>query len=421
MLIRLLYTLLITLAAPFFLYGLYKKKPNKPAFAERWVEHFGFTPKLNDPNGKPIWIHTVSVGEAIAATPFIKTLKAKHPNTPIVVTTTTSTGAAEIAKLAPLIEHRYMPLDLPFAVKGFLKAIRPMKLIIMETELWPNTLHYAAKSGIPITIINARLSQRSCSRYQKFQAVFDLLSSNIKTILCQTKDDAQRFAQLGVAQEKIHVTGSIKFDIEITDAIKQRGMDLRKELATTRPVWIAASTHHGEDEKIVAAHKQLLELIPNALLIIVPRHPERFDAVYFMCQAQHLKVARRSHKEPIDVDTQVYLGDTMGEMLTLIGAADICFMAGSLLGNAVGGHNVLEPAALAKPILIGPSYFNFQQISEQLIALGACTVCHDSSEISTQLLTLFNAPDIRKTQGNNALALVNKSKGAVQRTLSYFL
>lgn len=418
--IRLLYTFIITLASPVFLYGLYKRKANKPSFAGRWVEHFGCTPHLQNQNSQPIWIHTVSVGEAIAATPFIKALKAKFPNIPIVVTTTTSTGAAEIAKLEPLIEHRYMPLDLPFAVKGFLKAIRPTKLIIMETELWPNTLHYAAKSGLSITIINARLSQRSCSRYQKFQSVFDLLASNISTILCQTKDDAQRFAQLGVAQEKIHVTGSMKFDIDITDEVKQRGLDLRKELTATRPVWIAASTHNGEDEKILAAHKQLLTQIPNALLLIVPRHPERFNAVYQLCKQQELIVVRRSSKEQVSAETQVYLGDTMGEMLTLIGAADICFMAGSLLGTAVGGHNVLEPAALAKPILIGPSYFNFQQITEQLITQRACTICHDSTEICTQLITLLHTPELRKTQGNNGLALVNNSKGAVQKTLGYF-
>lgn len=420
MLTRYLYNLILMIIAPFFIFGLYKKKANKPIYGKRWKEHFGITPKLNNQQSSPTWIHTVSVGEAIAATPFIKALKAKYPQTPIVVTTTTSTGAAEIAKLSALVEHRYMPLDFPFAVQGFLKAIRPNRLIIMETELWPNTLHYSNKQGLSISVINARLSQRSCLRYQKFQSIFDLLAGNINMMLCQTIDDAQRFKSLGISREHIHITGSLKFDIDITDKIKQSGIELKAQIAATRPVWIAASTHNGEDEKILFAHKLLLKKVPNALLILVPRHPERFDRVYQLCEKDNLSVSRRSKNEIVTDDVQVYLGDSMGEMLTFIGASDVCFMAGSLLGDAVGGHNVLEPAALAKPILTGPSYYNFQQITEQLINIEACTVCADSEQISQQLQYLFTSPETRQKQGENAFELVNKSKGALQKTLSYF-
>lgn len=420
MLTRYLYNLILMIIAPFFIFGLYKKKANKPIYGKRWKEHFGITPKINNQQSAPIWIHTVSVGEAIAATAFIKALKAKYPQTPIVVTTTTSTGATEIAKLSALVEHRYMPLDFPFAVQGFLKAIRPNRLIIMETELWPNTLHYSNKQGISISVINARLSQRSCLRYQRFQSIFDLLAGNINLILCQTIDDAKRLANLGVSREHIHVTGSLKFDIDISDKIKQSGIELKAQIAATRPVWIAASTHNGEDETILSAHKLLLKKVPNALLILVPRHPERFDRVYQLCKKDSLSASRRSKKEIVTDDVQVYLGDSMGEMLTLIGASDVCFMAGSLLGDAVGGHNVLEPAALAKPILTGPSYYNFQQITGQLINIDACTVCADSEQISQQLEYLFTSPEVRDKQGQNALELVNKSKGALQKTLSYF-
>lgn len=325
MLVRIVYTLLLALASPLLLFGLYKSKPNKPQFGSRWKEHFGITPKLKS-NDKPIWIHAVSVGESIAATPLIKALKEQNPEQSILVTTTTSTGAEQIAKLGDLIEHRYMPIDFGFAIKGFLKSVQPKQMLIIETELWPNTLHHVYKAGIPITVVNARLSEKSCQNYAKIQRLFNQLHPCLTQVLCQTDSDAERFERLGVEKKKLSVTGSIKFDIQISEQVKQQGQQLRAQLGNDRPIWIAASTHKGEDEQVLDAHRQVLKSHPNALLILVPRHPERFDDVFALCQQQGFNTVRRTSTHAVETNTQVYLGDTMGEMLTLIGAADICFM-----------------------------------------------------------------------------------------------
>ncbi|UTZ26448.1 3-deoxy-D-manno-octulosonic acid transferase [Vibrio campbellii] len=387
MLIRILYTLLLTIASPFLLFGLYKSKPNKPKFGQRWKEHFGITPKLTSEE-KPIWIHAVSVGESIAATPFIKALKEQNPDQPILVTTTTSTGAEQIAKLGDLVEHRYMPIDFAFAVKRFLKTTQPKKMLIIETELWPNTLNEVHKAGIPISVVNARLSEKSCSNYAKVQPLFNVIEPCLTKVLCQNQTDADRFESLGVSKEKLAVTGSIKFDIQISDQVKKAGRELRESLGLNRPVWIAASTHKGEDEQVLQAHKEVLAQHPEALLIIVPRHPERFDDVFALCQNSGFNSTKRTDTAIVNADTQVYLADTMGEMLILLGASDVCFMAGSLLGNKVGGHNVLEPVALNVPVISGPSYFNFKAIVEDMIALNIIDIT-DKTQLASKVLERF--------------------------------
>lgn len=406
MLIRILYTLLLALASPFLLFGLYKSKPNKPKFGQRWREHFGITPKL-EATERPIWIHAVSVGESIAAIPLIKELKKQNPTQPILVTTTTSTGAEQIAKLGDLVEHRYMPIDFSSAVKGFLKAIRPKQMLIIETELWPNTLHTVHDSEIPITVVNARLSEKSCKNYAKVQPLFNLLVPCLDKVLCQTESDAERFERLGIEKNKLFVTGSIKFDIQISEEVKQKGKALRTELGIKRPIWIAASTHKGEDEQMLDAHKKILESHPNALLILVPRHPERFDNVFERCQKLGFEAARRTSRTEVTESTQVYLGDTMGEMLVLMGAADICFMGGSLVGDKVGGHNVLEPIALGLPVINGPSYFNFKDIVEEFRSLNKIHVIENSSLLAEQVTDLLRHSQVESnvTFDNNALHL----------------
>ncbi|MDF6013751.1 lipid IV(A) 3-deoxy-D-manno-octulosonic acid transferase [Vibrio harveyi] len=418
MLIRILYTLLLTIASPFLLFGLYKSKPNKPKFGQRWKEHFGITPKLTS-DEKPIWIHAVSVGESIAATPFIKALKEQNPDQPILVTTTTSTGAEQIAKLGDLVEHRYMPIDFAFAVKRFLKTTQPKKMLIIETELWPNTLNEVHKAGIPISVVNARLSEKSCSNYAKVQPLFNLILPCLTQVLCQTESDANRFERLGVDKDKLKVTGSIKFDIQISADVKEKSKILRQELGQNRPVWIAASTHKGEDEQVLAAHKRVLESHPDALLILVPRHPERFDDMYDLCQQQGFETVRRTTQENVANSTQVYLGDTMGEMLLLLGAADICFMGGSLVGDKVGGHNVLEPAILKKVVITGPSYFNFKDIVNDLIQANGMLVSKDSAGIGNHLTHLISEPHSRHVYGQNAYEYAVKNQGALARTIKH--
>ncbi|HGY9609735.1 lipid IV(A) 3-deoxy-D-manno-octulosonic acid transferase [Vibrio harveyi] len=418
MLIRILYTLLLTIASPFLLFGLYKSKPNKPKFGQRWKEHFGITPKLTS-DEKPIWIHAVSVGESIAATPFIKALKEQNPEQPILVTTTTSTGAEQIAKLGDLIEHRYMPIDFAFAVKRFLKTTQPKQMLIIETELWPNTLNETHKVGIPISVVNARLSEKSCSNYAKIQPLFNLMLPCLTQVLCQTESDANRFERLGVDKDKLKVTGSIKFDIQISDDVKEKSKILRQELGQNRPVWIAASTHKGEDEQVLAAHKRVLESHPDALLILVPRHPERFDDMYNLCQQQGFETVRRTTQENVANSTQVYLGDTMGEMLLLLGAADLCFMGGSLVGDKVGGHNVLEPAILKKVVITGPSYFNFKDIVNDLIQANGMLVSKDSAGIGNHLTHLISEPHSQHIYGQNAYEYAVKNQGALARTIKH--
>lgn len=413
---QLIYSLLLTILSPFLLYSLYKKKEGKPAFGSRWKEHFGSTPQLKSKQA-PIWIHAVSVGEAIAATPIIKALKKQNPEQPILVTTTTSTGAEQIEKLGDLVEHRYMPIDFCFAVRGFLKVTKPEKMLIMETELWPNTLHTVAKFGIPISILNARLSEKSYLGYKKVQPIFNLLSKHLTHVCCQYQDDADRFVALGINSEKVYVTGSVKFDIEITDAVIESGKQLRHTLGTERPVWIAASTHKGEDEKILAAHKELLKAIPNALLILVPRHPERFNSVFELCQTYNLSCIKRTSKQTITTNNKVYLGNTMGEMLTLIGASDICFMGGSLLGDKVGGHNILEPVTLAKPSLIGPSYYNFAEITNSLIK-NKITRVITSDTLASEVEYLMNNPVNYNIVSKKSILFIQKNNGAINKTIS---
>ncbi|EHU4934586.1 lipid IV(A) 3-deoxy-D-manno-octulosonic acid transferase [Vibrio vulnificus] len=419
MLVRWLYTLLLALAAPLLLFGLYRSKPNKPKFGKRWKEHFGITPTLDGQN-QPLWIHAVSVGESLAAIPLIKAIKEKTPDQVIVVTTTTSTGAEQIAKLGNLVEHRYMPIDFAFAVRGFLKAINPAKMLIIETELWPNTLATVHKANIPIIVVNARLSEKSQQNYAKVQPLFNLIHPCLGKVLCQSQADADRFAKLGIPTNKLSVTGSIKFDIHISDEIKHQGAELRTLLGQQRPVWIAASTHRGEDEQVLDAHRQVLETHPNALLILVPRHPERFDSVFELCQTQGFETVRRTQANTIADSTQVYLGDTMGEMLLLLGAADVCFMGGSLVGDKVGGHNVLEPAALGVPVIIGPSYYNFKEITEELLAEN-CISVNTADTLPTSLGELFDDPDHREKLITNASKVVKRNQGSLQHTMNSVL
>ncbi|HFQ4952831.1 TPA: lipid IV(A) 3-deoxy-D-manno-octulosonic acid transferase [Vibrio vulnificus] len=419
MLVRLLYTLLLALAAPLLLFGLYRSKPNKPKFGQRWKEHFGITPKLIGQN-QPLWIHAVSVGESLAAIPLIKAIKEKTPDQVIVVTTTTSTGAEQIAKLGNLVEHRYMPIDFAFAVRGFLKAINPAKMLIIETELWPNTLATVHKANIPIIVVNARLSEKSQQNYAKVQPLFNLIHPCLSKVLCQSQADADRFAQLGVPTNKLCVTGSIKFDIHISDEIKHQGAELRTLLGQQRPVWIAASTHKGEDEQVLDAHRQVLETHPNALLILVPRHPERFDSVFQLCQTQGFETVRRTQITTVVDSTQVYLGDTMGEMLILLGAADVCFMGGSLVGDKVGGHNVLEPAALGIPMIIGPSYYNFKDIVDRLLVDNNIEVANDYKCITLSLEKYFSDERLALAEKQKLLSFVSINSGSLSNTVTEF-
>ncbi|WP_265434395.1 lipid IV(A) 3-deoxy-D-manno-octulosonic acid transferase [Aeromonas salmonicida] len=412
---RLLYNLLIHLGLPLALLALYKPKKGKPSFGARWAEHLGRTPASG--REAPLWIHAVSVGEILAISPFIRALKAERPDLPILLTTTTRTGAEQAAKLGDLVMHRYAPLDYPWAVAAFLKCIKPRALWVMETELWPNWLAACEARHLPVTIINARLSERSCQRYARFQGAFDTLSRPLTHLLCQHQDDAERFARLGIGRERLAVTGSIKFDIQLGDEVQARGHALRQQLGQSRPVWIAASTHQGEDEQVLAAFDRVLQRHPRALLILVPRHPERFDRVAELCAPYGC--VRRTGGAPIRETDKVYLGDTMGELPLMLAAADVAFVGGSLV--KVGGHNLLEPAALGKPCLTGPAYFNFSDITRQLVAQGGAALVADAAALGEKVSELLADEGERRQMGEQARAVVLRNQGALARTLSHCL
>lgn len=412
---RLLYNLLIHLGLPLALLALYKPKKGKPGFGARWAEHLGRTPASGQE--APLWIHAVSVGETLAISPFIRALKAERPDLPILLTTTTRTGAEQAAKLGDLVVHRYAPLDYPWAVAAFLKCIKPRALWVMETELWPNWLAACEARHLPVTIINARLSERSCQRYARFQGAFDTLSRPLTHLLCQHQDDAERFARLGIGRERLAVTGSIKFDIQLGDEVQARGQALRQQLGQSRPVWIAASTHQGEDEQVLAAFDLVLQRHPQALLILVPRHPERFDRVAELCAPYGC--VRRTGGAPIRETDKVYLGDTMGELPLMLAAADVAFVGGSLV--KVGGHNLLEPAALGKPCLTGPAYFNFSDITRQLVAQGGAALVADAAALGEKVSELLADEGERRQMGEQARAVVLRNQGALARTLSHCL
>ncbi|CAJ1871987.1 lipid IV(A) 3-deoxy-D-manno-octulosonic acid transferase [Aeromonas salmonicida] len=412
---RLLYNLLIHLGLPLALLALYKPKKGKPGFGARWAEHLGRTPASGQE--APLWIHAVSVGETLAISPFIRALKAERPDLPILLTTTTRTGAEQAAKLGDLVVHRYAPLDYPWAVAAFLKCIKPRALWVMETELWPNWLAACEARHLPVTIINARLSERSCQRYARFQGEFDTLSRPLTHLLCQHQDDAERFARLGVGRERLAVTGSIKFDIQLGDEVYARGHALRQQLGQSRPVWIAASTHQGEDEQVLAAFDLVLQRHPQTLLILVPRHPERFDRVAELCAPYGC--VRRTGGAPIRETDKVYLGDTMGELPLMLAAADVAFVGGSLV--KVGGHNLLEPAALGKPCLTGPAYFNFSDITRQLVAQGGAALVADAAALGEKVSELLADEGDRRQMGEQARAVVLRNQGALARTLSHCL
>ncbi|WGK81307.1 lipid IV(A) 3-deoxy-D-manno-octulosonic acid transferase [Vibrio aestuarianus] len=411
-----LYTAAICLILPFGLFLLLRKRTNKPHVGSRWKEYLGYS-KAEPSWQDTIWVHAVSVGEVIAAKPLLVKLQQKYPQSTILVTTTTTTGAEQVRKIAGNIAHRYMPLDVPCFVERFLKTVKPHKLIIMETELWPNTLRGVGKASIPTYVVNARLSEKSMRNYQRFGALFRSMIPNVTKILCQYPSDLERFKQLGVEPHKLHVTGSIKYDITVEDDVVQLAHKTRTSLGAERPVWIAASTHQGEDETVIHAHKAILKRYPTALLIIVPRHPERFDRVHQLLLESEMTTVRRTSSKIVTSDTQVYLGDTMGEMLTLIGASDICFMGGSLLGDKVGGHNFIEPAALQKPIISGPSYYNFSDVAESLLKNEALYIEKSAENIAQRIISLIVDTDKRHQVSLNAYSVFQQSSGSLGKTL----
>ncbi|NNB60441.1 3-deoxy-D-manno-octulosonic acid transferase [Pseudomonas fragi] len=414
---RTFYTLLFHLGLPLVAIRLWLRARKAPAYARRIGERFAINLPAMQPGG--IWVHAVSVGESIAAAPMIRALLERYPQLPITVTCMTPTGSERIQALfsgEPRIQHCYLPYDLPWAAARFLNRVQPKLAVIMETELWPNHIHQCAKRGIPVALANARLSARSAKGYGRFARLTRPMLAEMSLIAVQTETEAERFRQLGARPECVEVTGSIKFDLSINPQLLADARELREQWqAQARPVWIAASTHEGEDEIVLAAHRRLLNQYPNALLILVPRHPERFNAVFELCRREGFATVRRSSGEAVNAATQVMLGDTMGELLFLYALADTAFVGGSLVPN--GGHNLLEPAALAKPVLSGPHLFNFLEISALLRDAGALEEVDDAQGLALAVQRLFELPQDARRMGQAGLKVMQLNQGALQRLL----
>ena len=412
---RLLYTLLLHLALPLIALRLALRARKAPAYARRINERFSLGLPAMKPGG--VWVHAVSVGESIAAAPMIRALQARYPDLPITVTCMTPTGSERIQALfGESVQHCYLPYDLPWAAARFLERAQPRLAVVMETELWPNHIHQCAKRGIPVALANARLSERSARGYARFRKLTAPMLAELSLIAVQTQTEAQRFLDLGARPACVEVTGSIKFDLKIDAELLQRADALRQQWqATTRPVWIAASTHAGEDEIILAAHRQLLGKHPDALLILVPRHPERFNSVNELCLGQDLTTRRRSTGEAVQAGDQVLLGDTMGELLFLYALADIAFVGGSLVAN--GGHNLLEPAALGKPVLSGPHLFNFLEIAAQLREAGALSEVENAEQLADRVAALLNEQSEIQRMSEAGLSVLKANQGALERLL----
>jgi len=414
---RTLYTALFYLGLPLVAIRLWLRSRKAPAYAKRIGERFSYGLPTLQPGG--IWVHAVSVGESIAAAPMIRALLQRYPQLPITVTCMTPTGSERIHAMfanEPRIQHCYLPYDLPCAAARFLDRVQPKLAVIMETELWPNHIHQCAKRGIPVALANGRLSERSAKGYGRFSKLTAPMLAEMSLFAVQTEAEAQRFRDLGARAETVEVTGSIKFDLTIDPQLLQRAAELRGQWqALERPVWIAASTHEGEDEVVLNAHRRLLANHPDALLILVPRHPERFNSVFELCQREGFATVRRSTGASVDAQTSVLLGDTMGELLFLYALADSAFVGGSLVAN--GGHNLLEPAALAKPVISGPHLFNFLDIAAQLRSAGALAEVDDAEGLATEVQRLFELPRDAQRMADAGLSVMRRNQGALQRLL----
>lgn len=412
---KIVYTLLFYLALPLILLRLIWRGFRAPAYFKRWQERFGFVP--SKPDGAPvIWIHAVSVGEVEASGPLVAGIKKQYPNHQLLLTTMTPTGSERVKSLfADKVLHCYLPYDLPFAIRRFLKTMQPEFGVIMETELWPNLLLTCQQQNIPLVIANARLSARSAKGYQKLAKFSRQMLQAIPLIATQTATDRDRFLQLGALPESVHAVGNLKYEMRLPATLTEQAEAMRTVWGN-RPVWVAASTHEGEEEIILNASKQVRAHFPELLLIIVPRHPERFDRAAALSRRAGFKTLRHSDNQPCSLAVQVLVVDAMGELPVYYATADVAFIGGSLVPH--GGHNLLEPAALGRAVVTGPHFFNFTEITQRFLAAQAAMEVKDSRELAQVIKQLLGDPQRRSEMGQAGLALIQQSQGASQRLLN---
>ncbi|GAA3926574.1 lipid IV(A) 3-deoxy-D-manno-octulosonic acid transferase [Litoribacillus peritrichatus] len=406
-----LYSVLWYLILPLVLLRLAYRAWQAPAYGKRIFERFGLF-KYQEAR-ESIWVHAVSVGETLAAAPLVKQLQQKYPDCQIVMTTMTPTGSERVRALfGDSVFHVYAPYDFPLAVKRFFRRIRPKAVIIMETELWPNTLKIAKSQDIPVILANARLSERSANGYRRVGFVAEEMLSCLSLVAAQNEADAERFKSLGLTDDQLYVTGSIKFDIQLPENLTEQGYELRRLLGEDRDILIGASTHEGEESQLLDLYQQLKRVLPELLLVLVPRHPERFRSVGQLVIRRGLNMARRSKGDLCLPDTDVYLGDTMGELMMMYQASDVAFIGGSLIEH--GGHNPMEPAALAKPILTGSHTFNFDEIMKMMVSAGSVLQIQNGIELMSEVQNVFTDADLYQTMSKAGIDVVKKNQGALK-------
>ncbi|MCE0491997.1 lipid IV(A) 3-deoxy-D-manno-octulosonic acid transferase [Pantoea sp. Mb-10] len=409
-----LYTALLYLIQPLIWLRLWLRGRKAPAYRKRWAERYGYCTGKVQPHG--IVLHSVSVGETLAAVPLVRALRHRYPMLPITVTTMTPTGSERAqSAFGKDVHHVYLPYDLPNAINRFLDTVNPRLVIIMETELWPNIIRILHQRQIPLVIANARLSERSAKGYKKLGGFMRDLLQRITLIAAQNTEDGDRFLSLGLKRSHLAVTGSLKFDISVTPELAAKALTLRRQWASRRPVWIATSTHDGEEALVLDVHRRLLQSFPDLLLILVPRHPERFKDACDLTQKRGFSFTLRSSGEIPSSATQVVIGDTMGELMLLYGIADLAFVGGSLVER--GGHNPLEPAAHAIPVLMGPHTWNFKDICAKLQQAEGLITVTDAASLEKEVVNLLNDDDYRRYYGRHAVEVLHQNQGALQRLL----
>jgi len=409
-----IYTIIFTLLTPFILLRLYCKGIKSPTYRQRWQERLAIYSSQHPQNS--LWFHAVSVGEAEALFPLIKRLQADDPKKSILITTTTPTGSSRVKMvLGDTVSHVYLPYDIPYVLHNFFHHFKPKIAVIMEKEIWPNLFSECCKRKIPLFIINARLSENSAHNYKKIPRLVIPALKNVTHILTQTEEDRQHFISIGVAQNKLSISGNLKFDVIVSKELLAQGKLLKNTLFRNRFVWIVASTHKGEEAIIISCYQALKKEIPELLLLLVPRHPERFIEVKALANEEKMNVIMRSANKHCRTETDIYIADTLGELKMLYAAADICFVGGSLV--PVGGHNILEPLAVGTPTLFGPYMLNFKEISAHVISQQACIQCQTEQDIVLSIKNLYQNSAYNQLLIQNGHAFLNKNIGATQNTI----
>ncbi len=412
-LLRGLYSATLYLLVPITVYHLIWRGFRQSDYFQRWNERYARYRIA--PHAQTVWVHAVSVGEVNAAAPLVNALLRQRPDLRLLLTTITPTGSARASALwGDRVEHVYLPYDLSGAVKRFLAHFRPRLGLIVETELWPNLLFCCRDQGIPVYIVNARLSERSLRGYRVLRALVGRALRTVRAVAAQSRRDGERFVRLGADREAVVVTGNLKYDVAI-DPRWQASAATFAQHAGTRPVWIAASTHEEEEAAVIAIHRRLRERWPELLLLWAPRHPERFRAVAQACVGSGWRVATRKLTHWPDGDDAVFVVDTLGELMDFYACADVAFVGGSL--QDIGGHNLLEPAAVGTAVVSGPHLHNFADIARQLDNAGALLIGADADAVGDAIEMLFADADARAAMTVAGLALVEQGRGALVRTL----